>query len=312
MIKYQHILVIIDPNMEAQPALYRAAEVARLQEQVAIQVFMTIYDFSYEITSILSVEERDEMRAGVVQQRQSWLEELVAPYKEEGLDITLKVVWHNRPSESILQEIEQGGHDLVIKSAHQHSLLESFIFTPLDWQLIRKCHVPLLLVKEHEWPANGNVLVALNFSNEPDQVALNKKLFREGSQVARLVKSNLHLVNAVPATTVNIALEVPGFTPELYNEAIRQHHVSMMEAFAAEHHVLPAHTHVLDGLPEDVLPELAEKLDAQLVMLGSVGRTGWSAALIGNTAEQVVDNIHCDLLVVQPDPGDNEDEKTIG
>lgn len=304
MIKYQHILVIIDPNMEAQPALYRAAEIARLQEQIAIEVFMTIYDFSYEITSILSVEERDEMRAGVIQQRQSWLEELVAPYQQEGLDIQLKVVWHNRPSESILQEIEHGGHDLVVKSAHQHSLLETFIFTPLDWQLIRKCRVPLLLVKEHDWPANGNVLVALNFSNEPDQVELNKKLFREGSQVARLVKSHLHLVNAVPSPTVNIALEVPGFTPELYNEAIRQHHVSMMEAFAAEHHVLPAHTHVLDGLPEDVLPELAEQLDAQLVMLGSVGRTGWSAALIGNTAEQVIDNIHCDLLVVQPDPSD--------
>ena len=66
MIKYRTILVVIDPSMESQPALYRAVEVARLQDNATITVFMSIYDFSYEITSILSVEERDEMREGVV------------------------------------------------------------------------------------------------------------------------------------------------------------------------------------------------------------------------------------------------------
>lgn len=51
-----------------------------------------------------------------------------------------------------------------------------------------------------------------------------------------------------------------------------------------------------------MLPEIAEQLDAELILLGSLGRTGWSAALIGNTAEQVVDGLHCDLLVLKPDP----------
>ena len=301
MIKYRNILVVIDPNMEAQPALYRAAEVARLQDSATIKVFMSIYDFSYEITSILSVEERDEMREGVVAQRRAWLEGLIQPYLDERLDMTLKVVWHSRPSESILNEVNQHGHDLVIKSAHQHSLLESFIFTPLDWQLIRKCHLPVLLVKEHDWPADGNIVVALNFSSEPEQDSLNQKLFKEANHVAKLVKANVHLVNAVPAPTVNIALEVPGFTPEIYNEAILLHHQSMMDEFAREHHVPSAQTHVIEGLPEDVLPEIAEQLDAELILLGSLGRTGWSAALIGNTAEQVVDSLHCDLLVLKPD-----------
>lgn len=301
MIKYRNILVVIDPNMEAQPALYRAVEVARLQDHATIKVFMTIYDFSYEITSILSAEEREEMRSGVVSQRKAWLEELISPYRDEGLDINIKVVWNYRPYDSILQEVAAFSHDLVIKSAHHHSLLESFIFTPLDWQLIRKSDVPVLLVKEHGWPAEGNILVALNFSNEPEQNALNIKLFKEATHVARLVKGVVHLVNAVPAPTVNIALEVPGFTPEIYNEAIRQHHQSMMDEFAQVHHVRPEHTHVIDGLPEDVLPEIAEELDAELIMLGSLGRTGFSAALIGNTAEQVVDTVRCDLLVLKSD-----------
>ena len=301
MIKYRNILVVIDPCMESQPALYRAVEVARLQDNATITVFMSIYDFSYEITSILSVEERDEMRQGVVNQRQAWLENLISPYLNEGLDIRLKVIWHSRPSESILHEVSQTDYDLVVKSAHHHSLLESFIFTPLDWQLIRKCQLPVLLVKEHDWPADGNIVVALNFSDEPDQGALNLKLFKEANHVAKLVHGKVHLVNAVPAPTVNIALEVPGFTPEIYNEAILAHHQGMMDEFAREHHVPTEQTHVVEGLPEDVLPEIAEQLDAELILLGSLGRTGWSAALIGNTAEQVVDGLHCDLLVLKPD-----------
>ncbi|MGL4219944.1 MAG: universal stress protein, partial [Shewanella sp.] len=59
--------------------------------------------------------------------------------------------------------------------------------------------------------------------------------------------------------------------------------------------------HVKEGLPEDVIPELAEQLDAELVILGTVGRTGFSAALIGNTAEHVIDSINCDLLAIKPD-----------
>ena len=46
MIKYRNILVVIDPSMESQPALYRAVEVARLQDNATITVFMSIYDFS--------------------------------------------------------------------------------------------------------------------------------------------------------------------------------------------------------------------------------------------------------------------------
>ncbi len=301
MIKYRNILVVIDPSMESQPALYRAVEVARLQDNATITVFMSIYDFSYEITSILSVEERDEMREGVVEQRRAWLENLITPYRDEGLDVTLKVIWHNRPSDSILHEVSQTTYDLVVKSAHHHSLLESFIFTPLDWQLIRKCQLPVLLVKEHDWPADGNIVVALNFSDEPEQSDLNLKLFKEANLVAKLVHGKVHLVNAVPAPTVNIALEVPGFTPEIYNDAILAHHQGMMDQFARDHHVPPEQTHVVEGLPEDVLPEIAEQLDAELILLGSLGRTGWSAALIGNTAEQVVDGLHCDLLVLKPD-----------
>jgi len=59
--------------------------------------------------------------------------------------------------------------------------------------------------------------------------------------------------------------------------------------------------HVDKGLPEVVIPEMSAKLDAELGLLGTVGRTGFSAALIRNTAEHVIDSINCDLLAIKPD-----------
>ena len=59
-------------------------------------------------------------------------------------------------------------------------------------------------------------------------------------------------------------------------------------------------THVEKGLPEEVIPDLAEHLQAGIVVLGTVGRTGISAAFLGNTAEQVIDHLRCDLLVRHP------------
>ena len=54
-------------------------------------------------------------------------------------------------------------------------------------------------------------------------------------------------------------------------------------------------------MPEDVIPRVAESLDAEMLVIGTIGRTGLSAAIIGNTAEHVIDRLDCDVLAIKPD-----------
>ena len=61
--------------------------------------------------------------------------------------------------------------------------------------------------------------------------------------------------------------------------------------------------HVAEGATEELLSSLVKETSADLVMLGSVGRQGLSAALIGNTAEAVLNRIPCDVLVIKPQDG---------
>ncbi|TCV99831.1 universal stress protein UspE [Biostraticola tofi] len=302
MAKYHKLLVAIDPNQDDQPALRRAVYVVQ-RLGGTIKAFLPIYDFSYEMTTLLSADERTAMRRGVIDQRTAWIEEQCQHYINSGIPIEIKVVWHNRPFEAIIQEIIAHQHDLLLKTTHQHDRLESVIFTPTDWHLLRKCPCPVWMVKDQAWPQGGKALVAVNLSGEdPYHDPLNIKLVEETLALAEQInQTEVHLVGAYPVTPINIAIELPDFDPSVYNDAIRGQHLIAMKSLRQKFNLDQKFTHVEKGLPEEVIPDLAVHLDAGVVVLGSIGRTGFSAAFIGNTTELVIDHLKCDLLTIKPD-----------
>jgi len=301
MEKYQKILAVIDPTVEDQKALKRAIELAQ-KTKASITAFLCIYDFSYEMTTMLSSDERESMRQSLINDRIQWVEEVINGIERADLTINTEILWHNRPFEPIIENVLNNGFDIVIKGTHQHDKLKSVIFTPTDWHLLRKCPCPVLLVKDHLWPINGNIVAALNVgSDEQEHQSLNNKITEEAINLSKQILANVHLVNSFPGTPVNIAIEIPEFNASEYNESMLNHHKEAMKQHADSFSIAESHTHVKEGLPEDVIEKVSEELDAELVILGTVGRTGISAALIGNTAEHVIDNLNCDVLALKPD-----------
>lgn len=301
MSAYNNILVVLDPKRKQQKALNRALKIASLHP-CKLTVFLSIYDFSYEMTTMLSLNERESMRQSIIKERERWIGQYLSAPNAAGLDIDIKVVWHNRPFEAIVNTVLEGNFDLVIKGTHDHDVLKSMIFTPTDWHILRKCPCPVLLVKDKDWPEKGNILVAINAGSAQDyHVSLNTRTIQEAKQIARFLHADLHLVNAYPGTPVNIAIEIPEFNPQEYNNNIKRHHVDAAAHIAREQGIPPERIHVEEGMPEDVIPAVADRLNAEMVVLGTVGRTGLSAAIIGNTAEHVIDRLDCDVLAIKPE-----------
>ena len=54
------------------------------------------------------------------------------------------------------------------------------------------------------------------------------------------------------------------------------------------------------GIPAHEIVASAAELDADLLVMGAVSRSGLSHAHIGNTAEAVIDGVTCDVLIVKP------------
>ena len=298
---FRHILVVIDAADEQHKALKRALRMARLSD-ARLTLFLSIYDFSYEMTTMLSSEERDVMRSNLIADRRAWLTDVLSEFDTDSVRIDIDVVWHNRPFEAIIKEAIKHKHDLIIKGTQVSASFQNLIFTPTDWHLLRKAPCPVLLVKEHEWPSHGQIIAAVHTGSEEEHhQQLNKRIIEHAQSMSKVLNASVHLVNAYPSAPVNVAVEIPEFDVSEYSDALEQHHVNRMAALGRDYGISSHYQHLSQGLPEQVIPEAAKQLDAELVVLGTIGRTGLSAALLGNTAEHVLDQLNCDVLAIKPE-----------
>lgn len=311
MRQYNNILVIIEPKKDQQLALSRALEIARFNPKVTISALRLIYDFSNDVPFI---GKKSEMAShqDVEEVTRSELDKIIATALEKHPDLTKDnthivpiIKWTRDVSEGMLEAANSGNYDLIIKGANHHGLLDSIIFTPHDWNLLRHSNIPVVIAKDHSWTEDSSIIVAVDFTSSEKQL-MNVLLLREAQLLSTITKATIHLVNSAPVVLPTVMLEVPNYAPELYAESILAEHRKRITDFAHHHNIPEERCHIAEGMPDDVLPKLCQKLNAKTVFIGSHGRAGVGAALIGNTCEEIVDFIDADLFVLNRNTLDHD------
>ena len=298
MFTCKNILVVIDPNSLNQIALKRACALAKLT-QSKIVALTCLYDKTYDMTAVLSSEERLAMKQAMIDHAEL---RNVADHSAMcgDVDVTFVVKWHKKLHESVIETCHEENCDLIVKATKQHGLLANSIFTPSDWHILRQSSSNVMLVKDHEWPSNGRILASIGVSAKDEtHMTLSESVAKSASQISELTDATLHLANSYAGAPVHIAVEVPNFSPDIYNSSVKERHIKKLNHFAKEYNVSETSIHVKEGLPEDIIPELCQHLNIDLLVIGSVGRKGVSAALLGNTAEMIIDSLDCDTLVIK-------------
>jgi len=298
MFTCKKILVVTDPTLDQQLSLLRALSIAEKTGATAI-AFTCIYDKSYDMTTVLTSDERFNMKQAMVEHEKLKLEALVEVLKCES-SVEVVVTWHKKLHESVVDTCNEYSCDLIIKATKKHGLLSSTLFTPSDWHIIRNSSVDVLLVKSHEWSQNATIVGAIGVSAKDDvHTCLSDKVSETAYGLSQMLNANLHFANSFAGAPIHIAVEVPNFSPEVYNKSVHNRHMKTLQALGQKYQLDTANIHVLEGLPEDMIPEVCKQYNADLLVIGSVGRKGLSAALLGNTAELIIDAVECDTLVVK-------------
>ena len=231
MEKIKKILVVIQPHQDAQPGLTRALELAETSN-VHITAFLCVYHMSYDLSTILSMTDRESMRQAVLQEQKAWLKKLIASKKID-MDIPLQVEWHADTYQAVILFAMANQINMIIKTTRKHDALKSLIITPTDWHLIRKSPMPVLMVKEKHLDEAGRLICALNVSrDEAPYVELNHEMIKYAQLFAQQLNATVHLVNAYPGTPVNMAVELPDFDVHAYNESIRTEHQKRTPEYA--------------------------------------------------------------------------------
>lgn len=137
-------------------------------------------------------------------------------------------------------------------------------------------------------------------SHDKGHKLINENILDYAEHLADHLETDLHLVNSYPMVALAFAMVPEVTAPDDIQKYITEQHKTECEYYAKKYNINDDHIHITEGDPDDVVEVMAKEIDADLVVIGSIGREGWSGVLLGNTAERIVDRVACDVLVIKP------------
>jgi len=289
MAKTESMLIVVDPTAETQPALERGQSVAG-EWGLNVELFICGYSPQLVGSQLLNADRREEAKRSFLADQKARLDELAAPLRDAGLDVTVSTAWDHPLYEGIVRQALHSNPRVVVKDTHYHSRLERAFFTNTDWHLIRSCPVPLWLVKPERTFEAPVILTAVDPLHDNDKPAnLDSRLLSEAFELADETGGSVHVFH--------------GYNPFIDPDdpkRVEAVHEQAMRALAEQFQLPADRVHVRPGNAVDLLPAIANEISADLVVMGAVSRARLEYAIVGSTAENVLDQLPCDVLIVKP------------
>ncbi len=301
MSAYRNILVIVDPTANEQPAVDKAAILAA---KFAARLELFVCDTQSAREARLLAQ---SLKGARPFDAKALVESIAAPLRAKGLDVTTEVAWTESLDAGLVARVCRGTADLVVKDTHHHSLAQRTFLSNTDWQLIRGCTVPLLLTKQTAWSAAPRLIAAIDPEHVNDKPAqLDRVIMTHANQIADALSGDLHVLHAyLPAAIAASATAAPLGGVIVSEEDLRQEREARLDSVKRvtdPWNIDDAHIHLELGGPAAALPLVADNLHADVIVMGAVSRRGLKRVLMGSTAEDVLERLPCDALIVKP-PG---------
>ncbi|MDI3273351.1 universal stress protein [Pseudomonas sp. AL03] len=301
MSQTQRLLLIAPPAMTRTPAFDRAAALA-LAMQMPLHIVAFDYLQALAVAGLFAPEQINLARDGYLHTHRHWLAEQAGLMSKHGVEVTSEVVWVQHPYEEILHFVNEMPLALIIKDAEEESALKRVFFTPLDWQLLRDCPVPVHLVTNALNPRPRNVLAIVDVlrSEEQDQV-FNDQIIDAAAKLAALCDARLELLHAYDWTAVYAQDMGFGALPLATGifEVLGSVQHEAFAALAERHGVPPECRHFIEGVPLSSICEFAADHRTDVIVMGTVQHKGLNT-LLGTTAEQLLHRAPCSVLAIKP------------
>lgn len=296
MRRFTNILFVHDPESKATSALERAVLLAKSNKA--------------QLTALSVIDELPRTLPNLentfIELREKQLRALIKQSGGQGLDVKIRVLT-GRPFLQIIQEVLRNRHDLIVKGAKGRSRISNILFGSTDMHLLRKCPCPVWIIKPSKRKQHSRILAAVDPYQEGTDVSeLNHLILNLATSLARLENSELHIVHAwnlgSEAFLRSSRTRVPKSLVDREVREIRKTHKKLLGDLLDQYDFSDINTkvHFLKGEPEKVIPTLADKKRVELIVMGTVVRTGIPGLLIGNTAEKILTKVNCSVLALKP------------
>jgi len=290
------LAAVKDPGAPVLPAVVKATQLAHALG-AELELFHAIDAATYvdmlgaNVSRLKQLE--SEERSAYLQR----LERIAARARLHTPVVTVAAEWDFPAYEAIVRRALESHTDLVVVECHPGRHHAQGLLRPADWELLRLCPVPVLLVKRVR-PYHRPTIVA---AVDPGQAcgkpaALDEQILLLAAQLSNALHGKLHAAHAYQPAGVAACL--------MNRSAIVKPNAASaqlgLESLVARAGVALTGCHLLGGVAHDALEQLAQRLPADILVAGSMSRSGLQKALVGDTAEWLLRHLPCDLLIVKP------------
>lgn len=296
----QRILVIVKTTGESSMAINRAVVLAE-KTGANLHLLSCIYDPSIDFSALIPSQQKQVFIDAKINRQQSVLDKLIEPLTRKGLNVTREVIWHRKLNKVVTAVCDDYNPDLVVNRISQSNRSINPFSMPIDWHLLRECPAPLLLVNQPDWGDRMPILAAVDaFTESATQQKLNQKIIDYTLGLANLFGSKAHVGSSFVSPAFDNSLSIPNFNHKKLLDEITQSGMNRLVELVASESTAQDCLHLVEGLPEEHIPDLAHSLGCQLLVMGTTGRRGLKGALMGNTAERVLTHLNCEILALKP------------
>lgn len=234
---------------------------------------------------------------GIPETGRQALQDLVERCTTAGVGCELVIV-PERPPVAIIRAVMRDGIDLVLVGKRNQADGDIRKVGTVTIKLLRKCPCPVWAVKPDHDLGQKLVLAATDLS------PVGRRSVRFGALVARLGEGELHVVHAYQVP-MELQLAGSSMSETEYSRAIEEIRTAAQEHIEAGLEEVqdppPVSVHVGRNAPSAAIREAIEHLSPDLLVMGTISRTGIPGILVGNTAEKLLERVDCSLLTVKPE-----------
>ncbi|MCC7489753.1 MAG: universal stress protein [Gammaproteobacteria bacterium] len=298
MTKARRILVVVDPAAAEHPAVARGASVAR---RLGLELRLLVCVHGGLPSRMPRGADAQEVRRALLRQHLRLLQQLAQDCA--GVEVTMNAVWDRPLHEAIIRETLRSEPQLVMKESRYHPTISRALVTNTDWHLIRDCPAPLWLVRGPAWEEAPRVVAFVDPTHEHDKPAdLDHRILAEATALATGLGGEAHAVHCHDGSALFAAAGGPGVSAEIeaLGAELQAEHAGRLRELATARGIDPARTQLRSGRPAEAIPATVRQLGAHLAVMGAVARSRLQDIVLGSTAEQVLDQLPCDVLVVKP------------
>jgi len=202
--------------------------------------------------------------------------------------------------------------DFVVKLAEPLTGVQRFLFASTDQHLLRKCPCPVWLQTPDAGTVPRHVVAAVDVdaadAAEPETLlSLNRRVIETARHIAAPTGADITVLHAWDAIGDGLvwAFSSKGdarTAAEAYVNAVldarQQAMDGLLEDLGGGAGLVPR---LVRGAPERVIAEECRALGADVLVMGTVARTGLGGVFIGNTAENIINGLQCPVVAVKPD-----------